>query len=92
MRHRAAALVAPRGAAVLAPPAPAGAQAGSSYLIPPDNPFVGQAGAAPEVWAYGLRNPYRFSFDRAERHAGDRRRGAPAAAGGGGRARPGQAA
>ena len=35
-----------------------------SYQVPADNPFVGQAGAAPEVYAYGLRNPYRFSFDR----------------------------
>jgi glucose/arabinose dehydrogenase len=40
-------------------------QAGNSYTIPPDNPFVGQAGARPEVWSYGLRNPWRFSFDRA---------------------------
>jgi glucose/arabinose dehydrogenase len=40
------------------------AQAGVSYQVPPDNPFVGQAGAAPEVYALGLRNPYRFSFDR----------------------------
>jgi glucose/arabinose dehydrogenase len=32
--------------------------------VPPDNPFVGRAGADPEIWAYGLRNPYRFSFDR----------------------------
>jgi glucose/arabinose dehydrogenase len=31
--------------------------------IPLDNPFVGQAGALPEVWAYGLRNPFRFSID-----------------------------
>ena len=46
-------------------PAPSAlAQAGVSYQVPPDNPFVGQAGAAPEVYAYGLRNPYRFSFDR----------------------------
>jgi glucose/arabinose dehydrogenase len=33
--------------------------------IPPDNPFVGMAGASPEIWAYGLRNPFRNSFDRA---------------------------
>jgi glucose/arabinose dehydrogenase len=39
--------------------------AGSSYTVPPDNPFVGTAGARPEVWSYGLRNPWRFSFDRA---------------------------
>src|SRR5918999_4500452 len=40
------------------------AQAGVSYQIPPDNPFVDQAGAD-EIYAYGLRNPFRFSFDRA---------------------------
>ena len=34
------------------------------YSIPTDNPFVGQAGARPEVFVYGLRNPFRWSFDR----------------------------
>ena len=41
------------------------ARAGTSYTVPPDNPFVAQPGARPEVWSYGLRNPWRFSFDRA---------------------------
>jgi glucose/arabinose dehydrogenase len=36
----------------------------SPYTVPEDNPFVGQEGAAPEIYSYGLRNPWRFSFDR----------------------------
>jgi glucose/arabinose dehydrogenase len=33
------------------------------YKVPADNPFLGTPGARPEIWAYGLRNPWRFSFD-----------------------------
>jgi glucose/arabinose dehydrogenase len=39
--------------------------AGKSYSIPATNPFVRQRGARPEIWAWGLRNPWRFSFDSA---------------------------
>jgi glucose/arabinose dehydrogenase len=45
-------------------PRPAG---GRPYGIPRDNPFVGRAGARPEIFAYGLRNPWRFAFDPATR-------------------------
>lgn len=38
-------------------------QPDGTVRVPADNPFVGQAGRRPEIWSYGLRNPWRFSFD-----------------------------
>jgi glucose/arabinose dehydrogenase len=38
---------------------------GLPYTVPPDNPFSGSTTARNEIWAYGLRNPWRFTFDRA---------------------------
>jgi glucose/arabinose dehydrogenase len=40
------------------------ASADALYTVPADNPFVGVDGARPEIWSIGLRNPWRFSFDR----------------------------
>ena len=40
-----------------------GVSAEESYSVPEDNPFVGVPEARDEIWAYGLRNPWRFSFD-----------------------------
>jgi Glucose / Sorbosone dehydrogenase len=37
---------------------------GETYVSPPSNPFVGMANARDEIFAYGMRNPWRFSFDR----------------------------
>ena len=41
-----------------------GSAGGKNYAIPGTNPFVGTAGARAEIWLTGLRNPFRFSFDR----------------------------
>ena len=54
-------LLSPLGKVLRIDPRASGAQ---PYTIPPDNPFVGQPGARGEIWSYGLRNPFRFSFDR----------------------------
>jgi glucose/arabinose dehydrogenase len=51
-----------RGKLLRLDPSPTGAR---GYRVPATNPFVGRRGARPEIFAYGLRNPWRFSFDRA---------------------------
>ncbi|MEZ4218735.1 MAG: PQQ-dependent sugar dehydrogenase [Myxococcota bacterium] len=65
---------------------------GKSYAVPATNPFANAPPALPEIWAYGLRNPWRFSFDRAtgDMYIGDVGQGAreevsfePAASAGG---------
>jgi glucose/arabinose dehydrogenase len=45
-------------------PRPSG---GRAYTVPSSNPFVHRAGARPEIWTYGLRNPWRFAFDPASK-------------------------
>jgi glucose/arabinose dehydrogenase len=50
-----------RGKLLRLDPTPA---AGTPYTVPPTNPFVRRRDARPEIWALGLRNPWRFSFDR----------------------------
>ena len=54
-------LDAPHGAIIRIDPLAGDGNRG--YGVPADNPFVGQAGAAPEIWAYGLRHPQQFSWD-----------------------------
>ena len=54
----------PQHAARQAPAHRPAAGGGAAYTSPPSNPFFGPAIGGDEVWAYGLRNPWRFSFDR----------------------------
>ena len=44
---------------------------GKEYAVPPTNPFVGYSNVHPEIWAYGLRNPWRCSIDRGDRQTGE---------------------
>ncbi len=61
-QHHAQNLGSPLGKILRIDPKPSG---NASYTIPADNPFVGTSGAFAESWMFGLRNPWRFSFDRA---------------------------
>ena len=56
-------LAEPLGGIIRIDPLAAGADGKAGYGIPPDNPFVATPGAAPELWAYGLRHPQQFSWD-----------------------------
>ena len=44
---------------------------GKEYAVPSTNPFVGISNIRPEIWAYGLRNPWRCSIDRGDRQTGE---------------------
>lgn len=46
---------------------------GTAYAIPPDNPFINESNAKPEIYAYGLRNAWRCSVDRGDRETGEGR-------------------
>ncbi len=46
---------------------------GTAYSIPPDNPFLGMPSVRPEIYAYGLRNPWRCSVDRGDQETGEGR-------------------
>jgi glucose/arabinose dehydrogenase len=61
VRRQAQDLGSPLGKLLRIDPRQAG---GRPYSVPEDNPFAGRAGARPEIYSYGLRNPWRFSFDR----------------------------
>jgi hypothetical protein len=47
------------------------ARAGQPYTIPPTNPFAAQPGRRAEIWAWGLRNPWRYAFDGAQLYIAD---------------------
>jgi glucose/arabinose dehydrogenase len=54
----------PTGSRILFLPALYKSGTSNLYRVPPDNPFINSPGYRPEIWASGLRNPWRFSFDR----------------------------
>jgi hypothetical protein len=60
--HHAQDLASPLGKLLRVDPNPAGPA--PFYTVPPSNPFAGVGGDYEPIWSYGLRNPYRFSFDR----------------------------
>ena len=62
--RRATDLSTPLGKLLRIDPTPS---AGEPYTVPADNPFVGEDGADTRIWSTGLRNPWRFSFDRDHR-------------------------